>query len=213
VKGLRIRAGGLGRDYAPAPFYPFWPVPQLHRWYRRPITRRRIVKALFKPRGGVVIIGDDAFVRATTEALELLKNKTPDVYALLQKHIGCVVSSTPARVSTPSFAACCLASLLAHSPTTAVLMRPYGSELSVEERAGVLAHETYHAELYRRAQNGNPRQAVAENAYSGEHAESLCVAYECDVLRRLGVDEWDVHQNHRSLESRWWEAPGDGWLI
>ena len=182
-------------------------------WYRRAITRRRIVKALCGPRLGVEIIGDDAFVRRTTEAVELLKNETPDVHALLQKHIGCVVASKPTRVSRPAFAACCLASLLAYFPTTVVLMRPYGSELSIEKRAGVLAHETYHAELYRRAQNGNPRQAVPHNAYTGEHAESLCVAYECDLLRRLGVDEWDIHQNERSLESKWWEAPGDGWVI
>ena len=69
-------------------------------WYRRAMKRRRIVKALFNSRGGVTILGDDAFVRATTEALELLKNKTPDVYALMQKHIGCVVSSKPTRVSS-----------------------------------------------------------------------------------------------------------------
>jgi hypothetical protein len=143
-------------------------------WYRRAITRRRIVKALLNPGGGVVILGDDAFVRVNTEALELLKNKTPDVYALLQKHIGCVVSSKPARVSSQSFAACCLASLLARCPTTVVLMRPYGRELSIEERAGVLAHETFHAELYRRAQNGDPRQAVPENTYSGACGVLVC---------------------------------------
>ena len=183
------------------------------RWYRRAITRHRMLKAVFNPRGGVVIIGDGGFVRATTEALELLKNKTPDVYALLQKHIGCIVSSKPTRFSKQAFAACCITSLLALAPTTAVLMRPYGSELSIEQRAGVLAHETYHAELYRRAQNSNPRQAVPENAYSGEHEESLCVAYQCDVLRRLGVDEWDIHQQKLSLKSKWWESPGDGWDI
>src|SRR5215469_8627364 len=80
-------------------------------WSRRGSTRRRIVKALLNSGGEVVVIGDDAFVRATTEALELLKNKTPDVYALLRKHIGCIVSSKPKRVSSRSFAAaCCLVS-------------------------------------------------------------------------------------------------------
>jgi hypothetical protein len=182
-------------------------------WYTRAVTWHRIVRALSNPGGEVVIIGDDAFVQATSEALELLKNRTPDVHALLQKHIACVVSSKRTRVSSHSFAAGCLTSLLAHSPTTVVLMRPYGRELSTEKRAGVLAHETFHAELYRRAQGGNPRQAAPEDAYSGERAESLCVAYECDVLRRLGVDEWEIHLNARRLESKWWEAPGDGWLI
>jgi hypothetical protein len=170
-------------------------------------------KALFNPRGGVVIIGDDAFVRATNEALELLRNKTPDAYALLQKHVGCIVSSKPTRFSKQTFAACCITSLLALAPTAAVLMRPYVLELSVEKRAGILAHETYHAELYRLAQNRNPRQKVPKNAYSGEYAESLCVAYECDVLRRLGADVFYIYRKERQLESKWWESPGDGWDI
>jgi hypothetical protein len=144
----------------------------------------------FNSRGGVTIVGDNAFVRETTAALKLLKNRTPDVYALLQKHIGCVVSSKPTRVSSHFFAACCVTSLLAYAPTTVVLMRPYGSELPIEERAGILAHETYHAELYRRAQNGDRHQVPPENAYAGERAETLCVAYQCEVLRRLGLDEW-----------------------
>ena len=176
--------------------------------------RRRFYRALLYPGEGVMIVGDDAFVRAITEALELLKRQTPDVYALLQKHIGCVVSSKPARVSRHSAAASCATSLLAHFPTTVVLMRPYVRELPIEQRAGILAHETYHAELYRLAQSANPRQAVPEtNAYSGEYAESLCVAYECKVLRRLGADEWEIYRTQRSLESKYWEAPGDGWLL
>ena len=183
------------------------------RWYRRAITRHRMFKAVLNPRGEVVIIGDGGFVRGITEALELLKNKTPDVYALLQKHVGCIVSSKPTRVSKQTFAACCITSFLALAPTTAVLVRPYVSEISIEQRAGILAHETYHAELYRRAQNGNPHHELPISAYSGEHAESLCVEYECGVLRRLGVDEWDIHQKVRALESKWWEAPGDGWVI
>jgi hypothetical protein len=182
-------------------------------WYAKVRTRRRMWRALRNPCGVVVILGDDAFVRANTEALELLKNKTPDVHALLQKHIGCIVSSKPTRVSSHSFAACCFTGLLALFSTTVVLMRPYGRELPIEQRAGILAHETYHAELYRRAQNGDTSQEVAEINYSGEREESLCVAYECDVLRRLGVDEWDIHRRQRSLESKWWEAPGDGWVI
>jgi hypothetical protein len=183
------------------------------RWYRRAITRHRMFKAVLNPRGEVVIIGDGGFVRATTEALELLKNKTPDVYALLQKHVGCIVSSKPTRVSKQAFAACCVTGLLALAPTTAVLMRPYGSELSLEQRAGILAHETYHAELYRLAEKRNPGQKVPKDAYGGKYAESLCVAYQCDVLRRLGADAFDIYRMDRQLASKWWESPGDGWDV
>jgi len=183
------------------------------RWYRRAITRHRMFKAVLNPRGEVVIIGDGGFVRGITEAFELLKNKTPDVYALLQKHVGCIVSSKPTRVSKQTFAACCITSFLALAPTTAVLVRPYVSEISIEQRAGILAHETYHAELYRLAQRGNPRQKVPDDAYAGEYAESLCVAYQCKVLRRLGADVFSIYRMERHLESKWWESPGDGWDI
>jgi hypothetical protein len=183
------------------------------RWYRRAITRHRMLRAILHPRGGVVIIGDCGFVRATTEALELLKNKTPDAYALLQKHVGCIVSSKPTRVSKQPFAACCITGLLALAPTTAVLMRPYGSELSIEQRAGILAHETYHAELYRLAERRHPGQKVPKDAYLGEYAESLCVAYECGVLRRLGADVFYIYRVERQLESKWWESSGDGWDV
>jgi len=103
--------------------------------------------------------------------------------------------------------------MLALAPTTAVLMRPYISELSIEQRAGILAHETYHAELYRLGQRGDPRREPPANAYSGEYAESLCVAYECGVLRRLGADVFYIYGVERQLESKWWESPGDGWDI
>jgi hypothetical protein len=171
-----------------------------------------MLKAVFNPRGGVVIIGDGGFVRATTEALELLKNKTPDVYALLQKHVGCIVSSKPTRFAKQAFAACCITGLLALAPTTAVLMRPYCSELSVEQRAGILAHETYHAELYRLGQK-SPPQKEPDDAHGREYEKSLCVAYQCDVLRRLGADVFSIYRVERQLESKWWEAPGDGWDI
>lgn len=182
-------------------------------WYRKEWRRHRIAAALLNSERGVEIIGDDHFVRLTTEALDLLKSKVPDVYALLRKHVGCIVSSKPQRYSSRPFAACCLTYLLACAPTTAVLMRPYGSELPIETRAAFLAHEAYHAELYRVAQDGNPSRKPPRDAYSGERAETLCVAYECDVMRRLGVDEWDVQRFEQQLKTKWWESDGDGWDV
>jgi hypothetical protein len=185
---------------------------KLAAWYRRDRRWGRIVHALFNSRRGVEIIGDDTFIRLTSEALELLRTQVPDVYALLRKHVGCIVSSKPLG-SRSAAIACCYVSLLAFAPTTAVLMRPYGHELPIEQRAAILAHETYHAELYRIGQDGHPRRQPPVDTYSGERAETLCVAYECDVLRRLGVDEWDVRHNERKLESRWWESPSQGWEL
>ena len=150
--------------------------------------------------GGVVVCGDDAFVRATIEALELLKAKTPDVYALLKKHIGYVVSGKPSGVAVTG---------LARFPTTMVLMGSSYSQGSIVEYAGALAHETYHCELYRRAEQTTPGRPVPEHAHSEEYEESLCLRYQCDVLRQLGLDEAQIDRYERSLESKWWEVPFD----
>ena len=151
--------------------------------------------------GTVVVRGDDAFVRATIEALELLKAKTPDVYALLERHIGDIVSGKPSGVVVIG---------LARFPTTLVVMGPAYSQRSMVKNAGALAHETYHCELYRRAEQLAPGRPVPIHAYSGEYAETLCLRYQCDVLKRLGLDEAEVDRYERSsLESRWWEVPFD----
>ena len=147
-----------------------------------------------------MIRGDDAFVRATVEALELLKSRTPDAYALLEMHIGDVVSGQPSGVAI---------SALRHLPKTMIVMGLSYSEHSTVEYAGALAHETYHCELYRRAQGGDPHGSVPTNVYSGKDAESLCLRYQCDVLRRLGLADAHIARYESALESNWWEVPFD----
>jgi len=167
------------------------------------IRALRFARAFFGKKyvhDGVAIRGDEAFIRATVEALELLKSKTPDVYALVQMHIGDVVAGKPSGVLT---------SALRHLPTTMLTMGPSYSEGSPVEYAGALAHEIYHCELYRRAQRGDPHRAVAANEYSGEQAEFLCLRYQCDVLRRLGLSEAHIDRYESSLKSKWWEVPFD----
>jgi hypothetical protein len=171
--------------------------------YPRIIRTLRLVRAFFGKKyvhDGVALRGDDAFIRATVEALELLKSKAPDVYALLQMHVGDVVAGKPSGVLTKA---------LRHLPTTMVTMSRSYSECSTMEYAGGLAHEIYHCELYRRAQRGDPHRSVPANEYSGEHAESLCLRYQCDVLRRLGLPEARIDLYESSLKSRWWEVPYD----
>jgi len=146
---------------------------------------------------GFAIRGSDAFVRATVEALEILKARTPDVYALLQNHIGDIISGQPSGV---------FPNMLWLGPTV-VLMGPSFSERSALEYAGTLAHEAYHCELYRAAERNIAGRFIPENAYTGEDAERSCLRYQCDVLRRLGLDEAQIERYESSLEAKWWEVP------
>lgn len=150
--------------------------------------------------GRVTARGDKAFVRATMGALELLKARTPDVYSLLEKHIESVISGEPSGVFVRG---------LARYPATMVLVGPAYAKASVTEYAGALAHEAYHCELYRRAEQSAPGRPVPRHAYSGQDAESQCLKYQCDVLRRLGLDECLIGRYESGLQSKWWEVPYD----
>lgn len=147
---------------------------------------------------GVMIRGDEAFIQATIGALELLKARTPDVYALLKKHLALIVAREPSGVFVIG---------LAHFPTTMVDIGPAYSTASPVEYAGALAHETYHCELYRRAEQSAPSRRVPKDAYLGRDAESQCLTYQCDALRRLGLDEARIDLYQKSLELKWWEVP------
>ena len=169
--------------------------------HARTIRALRLARTFFGNKhvhDGIAIRGNEAFIRATVDALELLKSKAPDVYALLRMHIGDVVAAKPSGV---------LITPLRHFATTLVAVGTI--ERSTAEYAAGLAHEVYHCELYRRAQQADPHRSVPANAYSGEHAESLCLKYQCDVLRRLGVAEGRIERYESSLKSKWWEVPID----
>jgi hypothetical protein len=174
------------------------------RWYRKTNELVHLTRMLLFGRrqthGRVTVIGEGAFVRATIDVLELLKTKTPDVYTLLEKHIWIVISGKHS---------CVVVNALAHMPTTmTVVGLAQHQRQSVIENAGGLAHEAYHCELYRRAEQSAHGGLVPKQAYSGEHAESMCLEYQCEVLRRLGLDEALIDRFYESsLQSRWWEVP------
>ena len=98
---------------------------------------------------------------------------------------------------------------LSRYAATMILVGPAYPKASVIEYAGALAHEAYHCELYRRAEQFASGGQVPKHAYSGEHAEAMCLKYQCDVLRRLGLDETLTNRYESSLPSKWWDVPLD----
>ena len=171
--------------------------------FRRRVTiALRVTRLLFGKKhmhDGIAIRGDDAFVRATVEALDLLRGQTPDVYALVRRHLGDILASKPTGVLTrPSRFA-----------PTVVMIGPSVSKGSAIEYAGALAHEAYHCELYKSAAASSPDIRVPTSVHSGEEAERQCLRYQCDVLKRLGLDDKRLGQHERKMETRWWEVPFD----
>jgi hypothetical protein len=172
----------------------------LERLYKRIIITLRIIKALLGKKHvheTVTIRGNKEFISSTIKALNLLKEKVPDAYELVQRHIGDIVSGKPSGV---------FPDMLWLGPTF-VIMGPSYSEGSTIEYAGALAHEAYHCELYRTAERHDPDDSVQSNAYSGEHAERSCLQYQCNVLRKLGLEESAIKEYESGLRTRWWEVP------
>ncbi len=167
---------------------------------RRIIITLRIIKALLGKKRiyeKVTIRGNEEFINSTIKALELLREKASDAYELVQRHIGDIVSGKPSGV---------FPDMLWLGPTF-VIMGPSYSEGGTIEYAGGIAHEAYHYELYTKAEKGNPGRRVQPDAYSGEQAEGLCLQYQFDVLRKLGLDEEVIKEYVTKLHSRWWEVP------
>jgi len=172
----------------------------LSGFLRRIAITLQFIKVLFGKKHThekVTIRGNDEFIGSTIEALELLKEKAPEAHELVLKYIGEIVSVKPSGVFTD---------MLKLGPTFVFIGSSY-SEGPAVEYAGALAHEAYHCELYMKAKRGNLESRVPRNAYAGERPERLCLQYQCDVLRKLGVDEDRIKEYESQLHTKWWEVP------
>ncbi|HZD42185.1 MAG TPA: hypothetical protein VE131_15790, partial [Terriglobales bacterium] len=81
--------------------------------------------------------------------------------------------------------------------------------------AGAIAHDAYHAMLYREAKKGAGGREPAGTAWTGPEAERKCLAFQKQVLAHLGaekrtiayIDQWAQKPTYQG-ESRGWR----GWL-
>ena len=170
---------------------------------RRVGVLMQIIKGYLGPRtkvGTITVFGSRDFILRTSRAIKLLKTKAPDAHRLLHEYIGVIILATPSGVFTRQ---------LSRTSATMITMSHKMSCVPLTEYAAALAHEAFHCELYVRYEKANPGKLVPkpEDIEGGERGESLCLEYQCDILRQLGVSEDRVQQYEKSLETRWWEVP------
>lgn len=141
----------------------------------------------------ISVFGDEEYRKVVIEALRLLRERAPDNWPIIKKHIKTLCRSRSSFVFVPLL------------PATAYLNVPTGSP--PEFVAGNIAHEAFHCFLYWEFASSNPGMDVPEDIYSGEEAEQKCVEFQCSVMKALGVSEKVLAAYKEAPEFRCWEIP------
>jgi hypothetical protein len=121
----------------------------------------------------IAILGDTAFVEQTLLALALLEERAPDAYEKVLRYIGVIAqderSGMWASEDPPRYAV---------SDETA--------SYSLTWYASTIAHDATHSELYHEYLAANPGGDVPDDVWTGFESERFCIAYQLDVLTRIG---------------------------
>ena len=146
-----------------------------------------------QPVSSIEILGDEAFVERTNQALALLRDVSPEHFELVETYVGLI---EPGR--RPSMAP------FADPPIMRICDGTTGA--SLEWFAGVLVHEAYHSKLFHGHlhRNGflNSREYAVANGghgvpfvvWGGEEAELKCLAAQLDFLKMADVPQLYIDQ-------------------
>lgn len=155
-----------------------------------------IIKAILsgsRDYGQITIYGPKNFIDFTIETLDLLKEKHPETFTLIEQYISIVCFSKFTMIDVKKRLC-----LMGHT----VL---YQSKIRY---AGDLAHEVFHCKLYNEYLQSHPGvKNVPKWVDSGEEAEKKCVEYQCQVLEAHGADQETLDYYKNVTNTRYWEVP------
>ncbi len=144
---------------------------------------------------GIHIRGDNDFIKRVETSLALLRDKSPEAFALTQQYVKRIQkrrrSGMRAYADPPTF------DLSARSACH-----------SVTWCAGVIAHDMYHSKLYHeyRHAHGEP---VPDDAWCGQMRELECIDYQLRVLQQIGAPQYEIaHVSEQ--DGTHYDIDGDG---
>jgi hypothetical protein len=133
---------------------------------------------------GVAIVGSEEFTDQIRAALALIREKSPDDFALISKHVRRVEEHARSGMELSS-STCQLA--------------PASAYYSLTWCAGCIAHEAHHARL---AESPSHTYGLAEE-------ELDCIAFQRAVSERLGAPDWELDYL-ATLDGSHFDLDGDG---
>ncbi len=122
----------------------------------------------------IEIRGDDEFLLRSREALALLRSTSQ--FVLIQAHLGAIHQGRRSGMKA-----------WAKRPTFIVGKATW--QHSSIWYAGAIAHDSYHAKLYRDAKKKVSPKEPDANMWTGAEAEKKCLAFQRRVLLELNADE------------------------
>jgi hypothetical protein len=134
-------------------------------------------------------------VRETAEALELLRTKAPQHYAVVGRYVGvieCVASGSgmAAQQTPPRY--------LVGDVTRA------GGTIWY---AGTIAHDAYHSKLYHEYKVANPGRPVPASVWTGREAEAKCLEFQVAALAAMGASERTLDNVRNAINTDYWDIP------
>jgi hypothetical protein len=145
---------------------------------------------------GIEVRGTAEFRRRTRAALERLKSLPQ--FGTIARHIAVIRQG---RRSGMKAWAC--------APTFVVGGATWRH--SVGWYAGAIAHDAYHAQLYREAKQNTGAEEPCVDAWTGVEAEKLCLAFQREVLAELGADEKTLLYIDRCAQNPTYQGRNKGW--
>jgi hypothetical protein len=146
--------------------------------------------------GGMEIRGGREFQRRTGEALALLQSLSE--FEMIHAHLAIIRQGTRSGITA-----------WAERPVFTVGAPTWNH--SALWYASAIAHDAYHAKLYRDAKQRQPDRKPRVSAWSGNAAERICLAFQRDVLLSLNANKTIIEYLETHLQNPTYQGRSGGW--
>lgn len=144
---------------------------------------------------GIQIRGNPKFIDQVTSSLSLLREKSPNAFALTQRYMRRIEQNSRSGMraydNPPTFDL---------SPKTAFY--------SITWCAGSIAHDTYHSKLYHEYVDAHG-EPVPDEAWRGKERELECIRHQTQVMKEIGAPDYELtYLDHQ--DGSHYDLDGDG---
>ncbi|WCN37198.1 hypothetical protein [Aneurinibacillus uraniidurans] len=163
-----------------------------------PVEAAKSTKTLVQKKAvpTVTITGDKTFTARTQAALALLKEKSPDDYALVVQYIGLIKQDA-------------FSGMAAYEKIPTYKVGAATSSSSTTWYASTIVHDAYHSKLYNDYAR-TKKTAVPDDVWTGMKAEMQCLARQTNTLKKINAPLSEQKYAQSLQNQNWWDNNKDG---